>query len=223
VLILPTTALTTDGLTSPPHAPGSQWAPRSRGFGRTTSSRPCARSCLDVLVDSALRRRFYFAGFLPTEEPVKSVLTKWQQAKGLQPEPATLLGALNEAIGDDDFSIEPSYFMTEDGRAPDSKESGNTRSSRCWRSISMSSPILMLRGDTAARSRPARAAATTATRSIWRSAPAPGFRWRADQDSAGERVQLRRPADRQGARPRVRRRDVRARQRLRPRNDLRRP
>ena len=72
-----------------------------------------------ALVDSALRRRFYFAGFMPTEEPVKSVLTKWLEAKGLQPEPATLLGALNEAIGDDDFSIGPSYFMTEDGRAPD--------------------------------------------------------------------------------------------------------
>ncbi len=72
-----------------------------------------------ALVDSALRRRFYFAGFLPTEEPIKSVLSNWLAANDLQPEPATLLDALNEAIGDKDFSIGPSYFMTPDGRAPD--------------------------------------------------------------------------------------------------------
>ena len=72
-----------------------------------------------ALVDSALRRRFYFAGFLPREEPVKSVLSNWLEANHLQPEPATLLDSLNEAIGDHDFSIGPSYFMTADGTAPD--------------------------------------------------------------------------------------------------------
>lgn len=72
-----------------------------------------------ALVDSALRRRFYFAGFLPTEEPIKSVLANWLEANGLQPEPASILEQLNEAIGDSDFSIGPSYFMTRTGVAPD--------------------------------------------------------------------------------------------------------
>ncbi|MDQ3662111.1 MAG: AAA family ATPase [Actinomycetota bacterium] len=72
-----------------------------------------------ALVDSALRRRFYFAGFLPREEPVKSVLSNWLEANNLQPEPATLLESLNEAIGGQDFSVGPSYFMTADGTAPD--------------------------------------------------------------------------------------------------------
>ncbi len=72
-----------------------------------------------ALVDSALRRRFYFVGFLPTREPVKSVLRKWLERHELDPEPAALLDKLNEAIGgDDDFSIGPSYFMTPDGGAP---------------------------------------------------------------------------------------------------------
>jgi len=72
-----------------------------------------------ALVDSALRRRFYFAGFLPREEPIKSVLSNWLEANELQPEPAILLDALNEAIGDEDFAIGPSYFMTADAEAPD--------------------------------------------------------------------------------------------------------
>jgi 5-methylcytosine-specific restriction protein B len=36
----------------------------------------------------------------------------------LDPGPAALLDKLNEAIGEDDFSIGPSYFMTPDGTAP---------------------------------------------------------------------------------------------------------
>ena len=65
-----------------------------------------------ALVDSALRRRFYFVGFVPTREPVKSVLQKWLERHELDPEPAALLDKLNEAIGEEDFSIGPSYFMT---------------------------------------------------------------------------------------------------------------
>lgn len=72
-----------------------------------------------ALVDSALRRRFYFVGLIPTREPVNRVLAEWLSANKLDPEPAALLDALNEAIGDEDFSIGPSYFMTKGGTAPD--------------------------------------------------------------------------------------------------------
>jgi 5-methylcytosine-specific restriction protein B len=71
-----------------------------------------------ALVDSALRRRFYFMGLIPTREPIDRVLDGWLEAHGLDPEPAALLSELNRAIDDEDFSIGPSYFMTSDGTAP---------------------------------------------------------------------------------------------------------
>jgi 5-methylcytosine-specific restriction protein B len=76
-----------------------------------------------ALVDSALRRRFYFVGFLPTEEPLRSVLGKWLDANGYEADAANYLTALNEALrhtagGDDEFAIGPSYFITRD-RPPD--------------------------------------------------------------------------------------------------------
>jgi 5-methylcytosine-specific restriction enzyme B len=71
-----------------------------------------------ALVDSALRRRFYFVGLIPTREPVDRVLTEWLAAHELDPEPAALLRALNDAIADDEFAIGPSYFITRDGAAP---------------------------------------------------------------------------------------------------------
>ena len=75
-----------------------------------------------ALVDSALRRRFYFVPFLPTEAPIKDVLSKWLERHELDPEPAVLLAALNKSIGkeaDDEFGVGPSYFMTADGSNPD--------------------------------------------------------------------------------------------------------
>lgn len=71
-----------------------------------------------ALVDGALRRRFNFVEFNPTEDPVKKVLSLWLQRNELDPEPAALLDALNRAIDDGDFSIGPSYFMTSDGTEP---------------------------------------------------------------------------------------------------------
>lgn len=72
-----------------------------------------------ALVDAAMRRRFYFQGLFPDEEPIKSVLVTWLADHNLSPEPAHLLNALNDAINDPDFAIGPSYLMTRragDGR-----------------------------------------------------------------------------------------------------------
>lgn len=71
-----------------------------------------------ALVDAALRRRFYFAGMLPTEEPVRSVLPRWLKDRtrvdaGFDPLSADLLNELNARIADADFSIGPSYLMSD--------------------------------------------------------------------------------------------------------------
>jgi MoxR-like ATPase len=73
-----------------------------------------------ALVDSALRRRFYFVSFLPQEEPIDGVLASWLAAKGFDEEPARLLEELNAALSDRDgagaeFAIGPSYFMAKQG------------------------------------------------------------------------------------------------------------
>jgi hypothetical protein len=72
-----------------------------------------------ALVDSALRRRFYFYPFVPLESPVRDVLGAWLEENGYEDEPARLLDTLNaalhEALPDDDFAFGPSYFMPRDG------------------------------------------------------------------------------------------------------------
>lgn len=72
-----------------------------------------------ALIDSALRRRFYFRALLPTEAPVADVLPRWLERNGHSSDAADLLAALNAAISDADFSIGPSYLMREHGKAPD--------------------------------------------------------------------------------------------------------
>jgi DNA polymerase III delta prime subunit len=66
-----------------------------------------------ALVDAALRRRFYFVGLMPTKPPVREVLGRWLEAHSYDPLPAALLEELNAEIADADFSIGPSYLMTD--------------------------------------------------------------------------------------------------------------
>lgn len=65
-----------------------------------------------ALVDAAMRRRFYFVPFFPQEEPIAGLLRRWLERGGKDIDPALLLEALNEEVGDRDFAIGPSYFMT---------------------------------------------------------------------------------------------------------------
>ena len=73
-----------------------------------------------ALVDLALRRRFYFVEFHPDDEPVKSVLKKWLDGKGLggmawAAEVVEVVERTNEKLQDDRHAaIGPSYFMEDD-------------------------------------------------------------------------------------------------------------
>ena len=66
-----------------------------------------------ALVDSAMRRRFYFVDFFPTHPPIDQLLRLWLRARQLSEHPADLLDELNSRIGEDDFSVGPSYLMSE--------------------------------------------------------------------------------------------------------------
>jgi 5-methylcytosine-specific restriction protein B len=71
-----------------------------------------------ALVDSALRRRFYFQALMPTRPPVNQVLRAWLARCGFDPEPADLLDELNGLIEDEEHAIGPSYLMTGRGQPP---------------------------------------------------------------------------------------------------------
>ena len=71
-----------------------------------------------ALVDAALRRRFYFVAFMPSEAPVRDVLARWLRDKGLDERPARVLATLNERIASEEIAIGPSYLMTPDSTPP---------------------------------------------------------------------------------------------------------
>jgi 5-methylcytosine-specific restriction protein B len=75
-----------------------------------------------ALVDSALRRRFYFVGFFPQSEPLSEVLGEWLEAEGYPQDAAEYQRGLNAALADagtdEEFAIGHAYFMTKHG-SPD--------------------------------------------------------------------------------------------------------
>lgn len=67
-----------------------------------------------ALVDAALRRRFHFVPFFPDQYPIEGLLRRWLEAN--KPDMAWVADLLDEAnvmLGDRNFQIGPSYFMTE--------------------------------------------------------------------------------------------------------------
>jgi len=79
-----------------------------------------------ALVDAAMRRRFAFQAFFPDRPPVQGLLRRWLERAQLWTRPADLLDQLNAEIGNPDFSIGPSYLMTQRAATDDGLE-------RIWR------------------------------------------------------------------------------------------
>jgi 5-methylcytosine-specific restriction protein B len=71
-----------------------------------------------ALIDTAMRRRFYFFRFSPEDDPINSILRRWLESQGIDDEPAQLLDALNAELDDPDFAIGPSYLMDARIRQP---------------------------------------------------------------------------------------------------------
>ncbi|MUN36474.1 AAA family ATPase [Actinomadura litoris] len=66
-----------------------------------------------ALIDTAMRRRFWFTELHPDEPPTRDMLAEWLKKEELTDEPARLLAELNRRIEDRDFKIGPSYLMRE--------------------------------------------------------------------------------------------------------------
>ena len=82
-----------------------------------------------ALLDAAIRRRFAFVELHPDDPPVRDVLGRWLTASHKDGDQrAALLGALNEAIDEEDrdFKIGPSYLMRPEAESPSGLE-------RVWR------------------------------------------------------------------------------------------
>ncbi len=68
-----------------------------------------------ALVDTALRRRFFFKEFDPRVSPIADVLAKWEQGMGQESKAPNYLRHLNEKLKNEgiDAAIGPSYFMNQ--------------------------------------------------------------------------------------------------------------
>ncbi len=68
-----------------------------------------------ALLDTALRRRFYFIGFFPGRPPIRGLLRRWLAAnKPRQLWAADAVDAANELLSDDHIAIGHSFFIEKD-------------------------------------------------------------------------------------------------------------
>jgi 5-methylcytosine-specific restriction protein B len=65
-----------------------------------------------ALVDAAMRRRFAFVPFFPSEPPVAGLLRRWLHRQSMPADAADLLDELNRRLGDAEIAVGPSYLMT---------------------------------------------------------------------------------------------------------------
>ena len=79
-----------------------------------------------ALVDTAMRRRFWFQELHPDEPPIRDLLSRWLKREEQSDDAVRLLAALNERIEDRDFRIGPSYLMSETAKSAQGLE-------RIWR------------------------------------------------------------------------------------------
>lgn len=67
-----------------------------------------------ALIDAALRRRFYFVPFMPSEEPIDGLLRRWlTQNKPQMLHVVDYVNRANQMLDNRDGAIGPSYFMKE--------------------------------------------------------------------------------------------------------------
>jgi 5-methylcytosine-specific restriction enzyme B len=68
-----------------------------------------------ALIDTALRRRFYFIGFFPGRTPIRGLLRRWLNAnKPGQLWAADAVDAANELLSDDHIAVGHSFFIEKD-------------------------------------------------------------------------------------------------------------
>ena len=69
-----------------------------------------------ALLDSALRRRFYFVDFYPTEPPIEGLLRTWLERNGYAAFIwlADVIDEVNRRLGDREIALGPSYFLDAD-------------------------------------------------------------------------------------------------------------
>jgi 5-methylcytosine-specific restriction enzyme B len=68
-----------------------------------------------ALIDTALRRRFYFVPFFTSEPPVEGLLRRWLTDNSpTHMWIADVVDRANEKLGDPQLAVGPSYFMRKD-------------------------------------------------------------------------------------------------------------